>query len=65
VVKLLPLAAMVFGIDGRSAVDPNLGGIVGRCGTGGTAELRRVNGVLRPVGRVWREGFHEAIGEKN
>jgi hypothetical protein len=63
-VKLLPLAPMFGGVDGRSAVDPDLGGFDGSGAAGGTAKGVSVDGGLSPVGGIWGEGFHEGKGEE-
>jgi hypothetical protein len=62
-VKLLPLAALLFGVDRRSAVDPHLLGRLGSGVTLGTAEVSGVDGGLSPTGREGRKGFH-GIGQQ-
>lgn len=57
-IKFLPFAAMVFGVDRRSTVDPDLLGLLSIGPAGGAAKFLGVNRCSSPVGRDRGKSIH-------
>jgi hypothetical protein len=61
-VKFLPLLATIVGVDGRSAIEPNILRREREGTAGRTAKFKGMDGLGCPFGRGQRESIHRTNG---